>query len=139
MLLGAAQVGFAATWPGTVGSPRTFGRSTEPSTLALSLLTRTVNGRPLCSERMPEISQPPASALAIRFVLRNGLPFPNGSWYTGLRTMRWRISKPERPRSRGKFVGSMALERDGVTLKGVPGESSIDFPYMYARRKERRL
>src|SRR5262249_6325478 len=60
-------------------SPIRFGRSTFPSTCALSALTKAVNGRPFCSVRIPESPHPPAIAAATGFVLRNGFPLPNGN------------------------------------------------------------
>src|SRR5436190_243206 len=114
-----------------------FGRSTVPSVFELSRLTSAVNGCPLWSVMMPDTCQPPATAETTRLPLRNCLPFPNGSSYTGLNTRRCRISKPDSPRSRVKLLRSAALERDGVTLYGVPGVLSMDLPYMYDVRNDR--
>jgi len=107
-----------------------FGRSTLANTLALSLLTSAVNGRPFC-KRQDAGNRPPAGNRTREFVPAQVLPArPKGNSQTGLMTSLLRISKPERPRSRRKFVGSAADEREGVTLYGVPGVSSIDLPCM---------
>src|SRR5439155_25921163 len=108
--LGATHAGLEGTGPATNGSPTISGRSEPPlGTVPLWGTPRlTVNGWPVCSVRIPLMSQLPSSAL------RNPLvsicrPEPKGNWYTRFVTNRWLVLYWHRPRSASRLLGSCGV------------------------------